>query len=105
MYAVIKAGGHQYRVSNGDKLVVDAMQGSEGDKITFDQVLMVSDKDAKGFKVGTPTISGAKVSATILKQQKAPKVTIFKYKRRKNYKRTVGHRQPQTFIEINKITG
>ena len=105
MYAVIKSGGHQYRVSNGDKIIVDSLMGSEGDKITISEVLMLSDEKASGFKVGAPTISGAKVSATILKQQKAPKVTIFKYKRRKNYKKTVGHRQPQTVIQINNITG
>ena len=102
MYAVIKAGGHQYKVSEGDKLEVDFLKGNEGDKVTFDSVLMVGGSDQK---FGAPFVGGASVEATISKQTRAPKVIVFKYKRRKNYKRTKGHKQPLTVVEINKING
>jgi len=102
MFAVIKAGAHQYRVQEGDTLRVDLLKGNVGDKVTFDKVLMVG--GAK-MKVGAPLVGGAKVEATIKEQARDPKVVIFKYKRRKNYKRTRGHKQPITLVEINKITG
>ena len=102
MYAVIKAGGHQYKVSEGDKLEVDFLKGNEGDKVTFESVLMLGGSDQK---VGAPLISGASVEATITQQTRAPKVIVFKYKRRKNYKRTRGHKQPLTVVEIKKING
>lgn len=102
MYAVIKAGGHQYRVQEGDQITVDLCPGKEGDKITLDQVLMVGgDKP----QVGAPFIKGATVEATIKGHQKNDKVLIFKYKRRKNYKKTQGHRQPVTVLTIGKIKG
>lgn len=100
MYAVIKAGGHQYRVKTGDTLVVDKVTGKVGESITFDKVLMLGgDK----VNVGKPFVAGASVKATIKDQTRAPKVIVFKYKRRKNYKRTGSQKQPQTVIEINDI--
>ena len=101
MYAVIQAGGHQYRVNQGDEVVVDSIPGKEGDKITLDKVLMVG---GKATVVGAPFVSGAKVQATIKKQHRLDKVLVFKYKRRKNYKRTRGHRQNVTTLEIGKIS-
>ncbi len=100
MYAVIKAGGHQYRVSPGQEVTVDFVEGKEGDKVTFDQVLMLGGKETV---VGAPVVSGAKVEAVIKKQTRNPKVIVFKYKRRKNYKVTRGHKQPVTVVEIAKI--
>jgi large subunit ribosomal protein L21 len=102
MYAVIKAGGHQYRVQKGDELRVDFLKDvKEGDKVTFDQVVMVGGDKAA---IGTPTVAGAKVEATVKKQDFDPKVKVFKYKRRKNYKRTRGHKQPVTLVEISEIS-
>lgn len=101
MYAVIKTGGKQYRVAEGDTLKVEKLLGSEGDKVNFDQVLMVG---GTKIVVGAPLVSGASVSATIKIQAKDPKVVIFKYKKRKHYKRTRGHRQPMTTLEIGKIS-
>jgi len=101
MYAVIKTGGHQYRVQEGDSITIEQLEGKEGDKLTFDQVLMVG---GTKLMVGAPLLAGAKVLATIKSQTKNPKVTIFKYKRRKHYKRWRGHRQPVTIVEIGKIS-
>lgn len=100
MYAVIKAGGHQYRVQEGDKITIDRLEGEPGDKVTFGEVLMVG-----GEKVsfGAPLLSGASVEATISSQKRNDKIVVFKYKRRKNYKRTRGHKQPVTLVQINKI--
>ncbi|NRA65162.1 MAG: 50S ribosomal protein L21 [Pseudobacteriovorax sp.] len=102
MYAVIKAGGHQYRVSQGDELTVDFLEGkSEGDQVTFDDVLLVGGEKTV---VGAPLVSGAKVQATVKKQTRNPKILVFKFKRRKDYKRTKGHKQPVTVLEINNIS-
>jgi large subunit ribosomal protein L21 len=101
MYAVILAGSRQFKVTEGQTLTIDRVPGNAGDKYTFSQVLLVGG-DA-GTKIGAPTLAGATVEATIKTQGKGEKVTIFKYKRRKNYKRTTGHRQPITVLEIGKI--
>lgn len=100
MYAVIQAGSRQFKVSEGQTLIIDRVPGNAGDTYTFDKVLLVG-----GTKtvVGAPVVAGASVSATIKSQARGEKVTIFKYKRRKNYKRTQGHRQPITVLEIGKI--
>lgn len=102
MYAVFQAGGHQYKAQNGDVLTVDKIEGNEGDKVSFDKVLMLG---GKKVAIGTPLVSGAKVTATIKKQFRDNKVLVFKYKRRKNYKKLHGHKQPLTSIEINEISG
>jgi len=104
MYAVFKTGGKQYRVFAGDKLRVEKLPGEIGDPITFDQVLLVH-SDADAIKLGRPLVSGAKVEAKILGQDLGPKVTIFKFRRRKNYRRKQGHRQPYTALEITGIIG
>ncbi|MDD2753698.1 MAG: 50S ribosomal protein L21 [Candidatus Portnoybacteria bacterium] len=96
--AVIKTGGKQYIVSPGQKLRVEKLKGEEGGKIVFDEVLLVLAGDK--VQVGQPFIKGAKVNAKILKQDKADKVIIFKYKSKKREKVKRGHRQPYTLVEI-----
>lgn len=102
MYAVIKSGAHQYRVAKGDVITVDSLQGEQGDKIKFDEVLMCADGKST-FKVGAPLLSGASVTGTIKSQGFHDKVMVLKYLRRKNHKKSYGHRQPYTLIEINDI--
>jgi len=100
MYAVVKAGTRQFKVKEGETLVIDRVPGNSGDSYVFDQVLMIGgDK----VTVGAPTIAGAKVAAKIVSQGKDKKVMVFKYHRRKNYKKSHGHRQPITVLEIGKI--
>ena len=103
MYAVIKTGGKQYRVAQGDRLRVEKLAGNVGDTVTLGEVLLVGAGD--GVKVGAPLVSGAKVEAKIVGQDRSPKVIIFKLRRRKNYRRKTGHRQPFTALEITGITG
>ena len=100
MYAVIKSGGHQYRVKEGETIAIDQVTGDIGSSVTFDKVLLLSgDK----LTAGEPFVKGASVSATVKQQKRGEKLVIFKYRRRKNYKKTGGHRQPTTVVEINKI--
>ncbi len=103
MYAVIKTGGKQYRVSSGEKLKVEQILADIGAEIVLDQVLMVGDGDA--VKVGTPLVSGASVKAKVVAQGRGDKVRIFKMRRRKHYRKTQGHRQNFTEIEILGIAG
>lgn len=101
MYAVIVTGGKQYKVSEGDTIFVEKIEAEDGSAVTFDQVLLVGvDSDVK---VGVPTVSGASVEATIVKSGKAKKIYVYKMKRKKNYRRKKGHRQPFTKVEITKI--
>ncbi len=100
MYAVIKTGGKQYRVAAGDKLRVEKLPGNVGDAVTFDQVLMVG---GEAVKLGRPLVGGAKVEAKILGQELGKKLVVFKFRRRKNYRRKNGHRQPFTALEITNI--
>jgi large subunit ribosomal protein L21 len=102
MYAVIKTGGKQYRVVEGQKLRVEKLPGNEGDAVTFTDVLMLGG-DAP--KIGQPVVAGAKVSAKITKHDRAKKIVIFKFRRRKNYRRKNGHRQPFTELVITGISG
>jgi large subunit ribosomal protein L21 len=102
MYAVIRTGGKQYRVASGQVIKVERLDGEVGDTIAFDQVLMVGD-EAGEPKIGAPLVDGAQVSAEVLEQGKAPKVIVFKKKRRKNYRRRRGHRQLQTVLRIREI--
>ena len=102
MYAVFRTGGKQYRVEKGDKLRVEKLPGNVGDAITFDEVLLVA---GEPIKLGQPLVGGAKVEAKIVAQDLAPKVIIFKFRRRKNYRRKRGHRQPFTALEITGIVG
>lgn len=98
MYAVVKTGGKQYRVSAGEKLRVEQIAADVGQEIVLDQVLAVVDGDT--FKTGTPLVAGAKVSAKVLAHGRGDKVRIFKLKRRKHYRKSQGHRQNYTEIEI-----
>jgi large subunit ribosomal protein L21 len=103
MYAVIKTGGKQYRVREGDTLRVEKLAAETGAKVQFDQVLMVGEGDK--VTVGTPFLSGGQVSATVVAQGRADKIKVVKFKRRKNYLRQNGHRQSFTEVEITKIGG
>jgi large subunit ribosomal protein L21 len=98
MYAVIQTGGKQYRVSAGEKLKIERIAGDVGQEIVLDQVLLVADGDA--LKLGAPLVAGARVKARVLKHGRGDKVRIFKLNRRKHYRRTQGHRQNYTEIEI-----
>jgi large subunit ribosomal protein L21 len=98
MYAVIKTGGKQYRVSAGEKLKIERIAAEVGQEIVLDQVLLVADGDA--LKMGAPLVAGARVKAKVLKHGRGDKVRIFKLNRRKHYRRSQGHRQNYTEIEI-----
>ena len=101
MYAVVITGGKQYRVAKDDKIVVDRLIGEAGDSIVLDQVMMLADGDK--VSVGAPTVEGAAVGATVLRQTRGPKIMVFRRKRRKNFRRVRGHRQDLTLIQINDI--
>jgi large subunit ribosomal protein L21 len=101
MYAVVKTGGKQYRVSKGDRVKIEKIPGEVGTEVNFDQVLMIGGTD--DVKVGTPVVSGATVKARIVKQDRSRKVTVFKFKRRQGYKKKQGHRQAYTQVEITGI--
>ena len=101
MYAVIKTGGKQYRVQPGDVLVVEKLQGEPGDEIRFDHVLMVGDE--AGAVVGAPTVEGAAVTAALVETRKGEKVKIFKKIRRQGYRRTRGHRQPESVFRVTSL--
>lgn len=104
-YAVIKTGGKQYRVAPGDKLRVEKLPGNVGDAITLGEVLLVSGAAGASPKVGRPLVAGAEVEAKITAQDRGKKVIIFKFRRRKNYRRKTGHRQSFTALEITQIRG
>ncbi|MGD9972284.1 MAG: 50S ribosomal protein L21 [Desulfatirhabdiaceae bacterium] len=101
MYAVVATGGKQYRVETGDTLRVEKLAGEKGDPIQFDQVLMTADGDT--VKIGRPVLDDVRVQAHIVEQGKARKILVFKSKRRKGYKRTLGHRQQYTSVRIDSI--
>jgi len=103
MYAVFKTGGKQYRAGKGDRLKIEKIEGAEGDSVEFDQVLMVGEGEA--VKVGTPFVSGSKVKGKVIVQAKDKKIDVIKFRRRQNYRRTYGHRQWFTLVEITGITG
>ncbi|NLI61724.1 MAG: 50S ribosomal protein L21 [Clostridiales bacterium] len=103
MYAIIKTGGKQYLVREGDVLRVEKLNAEEGTEVSFDEVLAINNNES--LKVGTPTIEGAKVEARVIKHGKGKKITVFKYKPKKNYRKKQGHRQPFTQVQISKIMG
>jgi large subunit ribosomal protein L21 len=103
MFAVIKTGGKQYRVAAGDKLRVEKLPAEVGSEVLLDQVLMVGEGEA--VKVGAPLVAGAAVKATVVGHGRDDKVTIFKLRRRKHYKKSQGHRQHYTEIQITGISG
>ena len=101
MFAVVTIAGQQFKVEKGQEIFVHRLDAKEGDSVTFDQVHLI-DNDGS-VKLGKPTISGAKVNATVVRHEKGDKVIVFKKKRRKGYKKKNGHRQSFTKIEINSI--
>ena len=101
MYAVIKTGGKQYKVSEGDVLRVEKLSGDAGEMVSFDQVLMIGDD--KSSTVGKPYVKGAEVQATVLEQTRGDKVIVFKKRRRKNSRRKNGHRQLLTVLRVTDV--
>jgi len=101
MYAVVKTGGKQYKVSKGDKITVEKLEGEKGSAVILDQVLMVANGDT--ILTGQPRVANSAVHVEILEQFKDDTVIVFKKKRRQNYRRKNGHRQPLTTIEIKEI--
>ncbi len=101
MYAIIKTGGKQYKVAEGDVITVEKLAADEGEAVVFDQVLtVVNDADVK---IGTPVVEGAKVTGKVEAQGKDKKILVFKYKAKSNYRKRQGHRQPFTKVVIEKI--
>ena len=101
MYAVIESCGKQYKVAEGDVVFFEKLDVEEGKKVTFDKVILVSN-DGK-IEVGTPNVKGVKVEGKVVSHGKGKKIRVYKYKAKKNYRRTQGHRQPYTKVEITKI--
>ncbi|PHS71434.1 MAG: 50S ribosomal protein L21 [Methylophaga sp.] len=101
MYAIVATGGKQYRVKEGEKLRVEKLSAEAGDKIVLDQVLLVG--EGEDVKIGAPYLDGAKVTATVTENGRGDKVTIIKFRRRKHYRKQMGHRQSYTEIEITGI--
>ncbi|MCA1588273.1 MAG: 50S ribosomal protein L21 [Chloroflexi bacterium] len=102
MYAVVSSGGKQYRVEPGTTLILERLTADAGAAITFDRVLLVGDGDA--VTVGTPTVSGATVSGTVMGEELGPKIVVFKFKQKVKYRRRTGHRQHLTRVRIDGIT-
>lgn len=100
MYAIIETGGKQLKVEEGKTIVVEKLAAEAGETVTFDKVLFVAGDDTK---VGTPVIEGATVTGKVVEQGRAKKIIVFKFKKRKNYRRKQGHRQPFTKVTIEKI--
>jgi large subunit ribosomal protein L21 len=101
MYAIIRAGGKQYKAEKGKTLRIPSMKAEAGSKVTFDEVLLSSDGDT--IKTGAPLVKGAKVTGEVVGQGKEPKIYVFKFKRRKNYRRKTGHRQGYTEVRITDL--
>lgn len=102
MYAIIATGGKQYRVKEGDVILVEKLNANEGDTVEINEVLAVVGSKG-GLKLGTPVVDGAKVVLKVLGQGKGKKIIVFKYKPKKNYRRKTGHRQPYTKVSVEKI--
>lgn len=102
MYAIIATGGKQYRVHEGDEITIEKLNAAEGDAVVFDQVLAAG--EGADIKVGTPVIEGAAVKAKVVENGKGPKVVIYKYKAKKDYRNKKGHRQPFTKVVIESIS-
>ena len=101
MYAIIESCGRQYKVAEGDVVFFEKLDVEEGKKVTFDKVVLVSED--KKVEVGTPYVKGVKVEGKVVANGKGKKIIVYKYKAKKNYRRTQGHRQPYTKVEITKI--
>ena len=103
MHAVIKTGGKQYIVKPGDIIDIEKISGEPGEEVNFEEVLLVS-ADGEDVKVGSPVVESAKVEGRIVRQKKGEKIVVFKFKRRKGYRRKAGHRQSLTSVEITSIS-
>jgi large subunit ribosomal protein L21 len=103
VYAIVKTGGRQYRVEKGDVVRVERLAVPVGGTVTLDDVLLVG--DAAGTRVGAPRVANAKVVGTVLEQDRGAKIRVFKYKKRKHYRRTKGHRQAYTAVRIEAVEG
>ena len=101
MYAIIETGGKQYKVHEGDVIFIEKLSANEGDSVTFDKVLAVSDGENISF--GTPVLENASVNGKILGHGRSKKIIVFKFKAKKGYRRKQGHRQPYTKVQIEKI--
>ena len=101
MYAIVKSGARQYRASIGDTLVVERIPVEEGQTVELDQVLLVADGDV--VQVGRPSLEGARVVATVVGQEKGPKIRVFKYRPKQRYRRRAGHRQRYTRLQVDEI--
>ncbi|HZY31778.1 MAG TPA: 50S ribosomal protein L21 [Candidatus Methylomirabilis sp.] len=101
MYAIIESGGKQRRVSPGALVALERLEGEAGSQVELSKVLLVADGDQ--VKIGNPYVQGARVMSEIVRQGRGPKITVFKFKRRKRYRRTQGHRQEQTTVRITEI--
>lgn len=101
MYAIIQTGGKQYRVSEGDVIIIEKLDAQAGETIAFDEVLTVVKEGA--IQIGKPVVAGAKVTGTVVEHGKGKKIRIFKYKSKANYRKRQGHRQPFTKVTIEKI--
>lgn len=99
-FAIVKTGGKQYKVSPGQKIKVEKLNGQEGEEVVFNDVLLMADKQAK---IGQPLVAGAKVIGKLLKQERADKVVVFKYKSKKRYQVKRGHHQPFSLVEVTAI--
>lgn len=102
MYAIIETGGKQYKVSEGDEVFIEKLDADADTDVTFDKVIAVGKDD--GIVIGSPYVKGASVSATIIKNGRAKKITVFTYKPKKDSKRKLGHRQPYTKVKILSVT-
>ena len=100
MYAIIETGGKQIKVEAGQSIYIEKLGAAEGDTVTFDKVLFVG---GDNVKVGSPLVAGATVTAKVEKQGRAKKITVFKYKAKKNYRKKQGHRQPYTKVVVDAI--
>ncbi|HHW70774.1 MAG TPA: 50S ribosomal protein L21 [Clostridiales bacterium] len=103
MYAIIKTGGKQYRVQEGDILRIEKLKASEGETVIFDEVLAINNDE--GMTIGTPYVENASVEGNVTAQGKGKKIIVYKYKPKKNYRKKQGHRQPFTEVQITKING
>ena len=101
LYAIIKTGGKQYKVAEGSEIIIEKLDAAEGESVTFEEVLAVGEGD--DIKFGRPLVAGAKVTGSVVKVGKGPKIRIFKYKHKTNYRRRQGHRQPFTKVKIESI--
>ena len=101
MYALVKTGGKQYRVTKDDTILVERIAADEGTEVILNDIVLLADGDK--VTIGTPKVEGAAVSATVMRQTRGPKIIIFRRKRRKNHRRTQGHRQDLTLLKINDI--